>query len=354
MLVPLILAGGAGTRFWPASRRNLPKQFLSLITGATLIGATYERILCIAPAAHIHVAVSAGLVPLLRETLPGLAEENILVEPAARDTGPCIGLATLRLAQKYEGTEITVAVFPSDHVIRDQDGFATVLRAAAAAAAGRDLICQIGIRPTAAATGYGYIHRGMLLETVEGVPVYTVQEFREKPGPDTAEEYVASGEYYWNGGMFVFRPSTMRYAMNRHLPRMYAVLQEIVAGRVDINDAYPRLERQSIDFGIMEKSDRTCVAEAGFDWDDVGAWDAVAKHLPADVRGNISQGAFAGIDCKDCMVINQGGRMVAGVGLDGLIIIASDDAVLVVPRDRAQDVKKIVDRLKKDGREDLL
>lgn len=351
--IPLVMAGGVGERFWPVSRKNLPKQFLEVVSPQSMIADTVTRLAAVARPEDIHVATTAAFSDLVRTSVPAMKAANIIVEPALRNTAPCIGLAAFQLGKKY-GKDAVIGVFPADHVIRDLAQFRRTIEAAAAVAAEKDLICQIGIKPTFPSTGYGYIQRGGLLDEPDGIAVYKVTAFREKPGPATAEDYVESGDYYWNGGIFIFKPAVMIAEFKRFLPAIHDALAEAADDPARLAELYPGLPKLSIDYGIMEKTDRRCVAEAPFDWDDVGAWDAVAKYFDKDPRGNVIQGAFAGEDCGNCQVFNRSGLTVAGIGLEGLIVVATDDAILICRKDRAQDVKKIVTALRHQGKENVI
>jgi mannose-1-phosphate guanylyltransferase len=355
MFIPLIMAGGAGTRFWPASRNSFPKQFLSIVSGSTLINETVQRLSEVTDPENIHIATTASQTALIREFIPDLAVENILIEPCLRDTAPCIGLASFILQKKYEGRNPVIGVFPADHVIRDNEVFIRTVNAAWETAREKDLICQMGIKPAYPATGYGYIHRGGLISELNDVSIYNVREFKEKPDKETAEGYLSTGEYYWNSGIFIFKPETMIKEMETYLPEMHAGLSRIADSGMDLLDeVYPDLEKISIDYGIIERTEHRCVAEAEYSWDDVGSWEAVEKYFDRDPQGNAVHGEFIGVDSDGCVVYSKEGTMVAGVGVSDLIIVNTGDAVLVCPKDRAQDVKKIVNLLKEEGRDELL
>lgn len=355
MFIPLIMAGGVGQRFWPLSRRSLPKQFLSIISEKTMIEETADRLAEFASPERIFIATAASQAELIREYLPQVDENNIIKEPALRNTAPCIGLAAYTVRERFPDEETVVGVFPADHVIRNPELFYTTIEAASRAVLKRDLICQIGITPAFPSTGYGYIHRGDVLESIDEINIYDVCEFREKPALETAEEYLETGEYFWNGGMFIFRPEVMIEEFSKHLPRMYEGLETIAASDgKKLEEIYPNLEKISIDYGIIERTDKRCVAEGRFYWDDVGAWNAVEKYFEKNSNRNAVKGDFLGEDCDECFIYNSSGLTIAGVGLDEMIVVAADDAVLICPRDRAQDVKKIVKKLTKEGRDELI
>jgi mannose-1-phosphate guanylyltransferase len=349
------MAGGVGERFWPCSRHALPKQFLSIVSESTLIESTVERLSELAPVENICIATTAEQAGLFREKLPRIPKENIILEPALRNTAPCIGLSAFLLSRRYEGEEIVIGIFPADHVIKDLDIFKDTINAAMEIVSSRDRICQIGIKPTFPSTGYGYIHRGEHLDTVRGVEIYDVLGFREKPAPDIAQDYLDTGQYYWNGGMFIFRPEVMIGEFERYMPNTFKGLKEIAdSDSKKLNEIYPTLEKISIDYGIIEKTKKRCVAEARFYWDDVGAWDAVEKYFEKDKNRNVVKGEFFGEDCDECLIFNHGNLTVTGIGLDEMIVVTCDDAVLICPKNRAQEVKKIVRKLREEGRENLL
>ncbi len=355
MFIPLIMAGGAGTRFWPASRNSFPKQFLSIVSGSTLIHETVDRLSDITSHSDIHISTTASQTDLIKEYIPDLPPENILIEPCLRDTAPCIGLASFILQRKYEGENPIIGVFPADHMIRDNDVFLRTVNAAWELARDKDVICQMGIKPSYPATGYGYIRRGDRIAELNDVTVYDVKEFREKPDRKTAEEYLRTGEYYWNSGIFIFKPETMIREMERYLPEMHDSLGKIMDSDLKLLDEiYPHLEKISIDYGIIERTESRCVAEAGYSWDDVGSWEAVEKYFDRDPDGNAVKGEFISEESSGCVVYAKDGITVAGIGLKDLVIVSVDDAVLVCPKDRAQDVKKIVSLLKEEGRDELL
>jgi len=331
----VILAGGSGTRFWPLSRAKKPKQFLALVTERTLIAETFARVEPISDAVWVvcgndHALAVKAEVPRAR----------VIVEPAARNTAPAIALAC-RAVQR-EDPEATIAILPSDHHIARPDAFRSALTAAAEAARGGDLV-TLGIRPTRAETGYGYLRRGA--QRPDGS--YAVEAFVEKPDAATAERYVQDSAYAWNAGIFVFRADAMLDALRRHQPKI-----------LDALDDFARMPSISIDYGVMEPESHTthriALVAGDFGWSDVGSFAALPEVRALDSRGNAISGDALAVDCDDCVVLAEGDRLVAAVGLRGLCIVDAGDALLVVPRDRAQDVRAVVEALKKQGRQDKL
>jgi mannose-1-phosphate guanylyltransferase len=342
----IILAGGSGTRFWPLSRAAKPKQFLALVTGRALIAETFLRVEPLCGAARTWVVCGAAHEAGVRELLPQLSREHILVEPAARNTAPAIGLACIRAVA--EDPAAVLAVLPSDHHIQAPDKFREALRTAAAAASSGELV-TIGIQPTRPETGYGYLKRG----APAGEGVFRVEAFVEKPNLEKAQEYLKDLAYSWNAGIFVFQAQAMLEAIRKHLPALHEVLQKIAAGG-KVSDEFPKAPSISIDYGVMEKEPRIALVPGDFGWSDVGSFAALPEVRALDARGNAIAGDAIAVDCDGCVVLSQGGRLVAAVGVRDLCIVDSGDALLVVPRDRAQDVRAVVDELKKSGRSKLL
>ena len=342
----IILAGGSGTRFWPLSRAAKPKQFLALVTGKALIAETFLRVEPLCGAARTWVVCGALHEAGVRELLPQLAAAHILVEPAARNTAPAIGLACIRAVA--EDPSAVLAVLPSDHHIQAPAAFRTALQTAAKAALGGELV-TIGIQPTRPETGYGYLKRG----AAAGDGVFRVEAFVEKPDLPTAQGYLKDLAYSWNAGIFVFQASAMLEAIRKHLPALHEVLQKIASGG-KVSDEFPKAPSISIDYGVMEKEPRIALVPGDFGWSDVGSFAALPEVRALDARGNAIAGDAIAVDCDGCVVLSQGDRLVAAVGVRDLCIVDSGDALLVVPRDRAQDVRAVVDELKKTGRDKLL
>lgn len=344
-LYPVVIAGGSGTRFWPLSRKARPKQFLALATDRPLIVETVNRLRGLAPPGRTYVVCGPVHARTVRRLLPRLPAANVLVEPVARNTAPAIGLATLHVqARDPEGV---VAVLPADHHVADVPGFQAVLRRAAEVARTGALV-TIGITPTRPETGYGYVQVG---ERIDGGAA-RVRAFVEKPDAAKAAQYLASGEYLWNGGIFVFTARAMREAIDRHLPELGAVLERIAPTLGTSRHAaalkryFPSAPSVSIDVGVMEKAREIAVVPGDFGWSDVGSFAALPEVRPADAEGNVvvGQGAIL-VDSAGCVVVGSG-RPLGLVGLRDLVVVDAGDAVLVVPRDRSQDVRAVVQALK--------
>ncbi|WP_437967567.1 sugar phosphate nucleotidyltransferase [Sorangium sp. So ce260] len=364
----LILAGGAGTRFWPASRAARPKQLLPLVGGEPLIAATARRVLPLCAGGEsagwerIWIATGQHLVAPTRAALPEVSERRLLVEPTPRNTAPCIGWAAATIAR--DDPEAVVVVLPSDHHIADVPRFLEVLQAAVASARG-GAITTVGIRPTHPETGFGYIEAEEAAGAGSAAP-RRVLRFVEKPSRERAAEFVASGRFLWNAGMFIFRAGDMRAAIRAHLPALAEGLDEIdraaalgaAAEEEAVLRVFPRLPAVSIDHGVMEHVDGLAVVPGDFGWSDLGSWQSAWELAEKDERGNSAPAGSVLVDAQGNHLVDlraRGGgapddRVIALVGVEGLVVVETDDALLIVPRDRAQDVKHVVDALKARGR----
>ena len=347
-LYPVVMAGGSGTRFWPLSRKARPKQFLALATDRPLIVETVDRLKGLATPARTYVVCGPVHARAVRRMLPRLPAANVVVEPIARNTAPAIGLATLHVQAR--DPEAVLAVLPSDHHVADVPGFRAVLGRAAAVAQAGSLV-TIGIRPTRPETGYGYIRVG---EPIDGGAA-RVQAFVEKPDAATAAGYLASGEYLWNGGIFVFTARAMREAIGRHMPELASALERIAPTvgtsryAAALRKHFPTVPAVSIDYGVMEKAREIAVVPGDFGWSDVGSFAALPEVRPADGDGNVvvGQGVVL-VDSAGCVVVGSG-RPLGLVGLRDMVVVDAGDAVLVVPRDRSQDVRAVVQSLRARG-----
>lgn len=339
----VIMAGGAGTRFWPHSRRRRPKQFLAVQGGRTLLQETARRLRGLVPLARVVVVAPRELAPLVRRQLPALPRQNLVIEPAARGTAACLALAAAWIARRAPGA--SMAVFPADHAIRDVVRFRRCVQRGFEIAEAEDCLVTFGIPPTSAETGYGYVEVGAALRRVTP-RVHWAARFVEKPDSVTARRLLASGRYLWNSGMFVWRVPVLHAALHRHAPQVARVMDALVdtTRAAAARRAFRRLPAVSIDVALMEHAERVAVVTATFDWSDVGSWAAMAPLWGADAAGNASRGHALLIDCRDTVVYGAT-RLVAVVGAVDLIVVDSPDAVLVCPRGRAQDVRRIVDAL---------
>ena len=351
----LIMAGGRGERFWPKSRKNLPKQFLSLTNdGKTMIQLTVERILPLVAMEDIYIATNESYRELVKTQLPNLPEQNILCEPVGRNTAPCIGLGAMHIKAKYD--DAMMIVLPSDHLIKQKTLFLKTLRNACEVAEKNSNLVTIGITPDYPETGYGYICYD---ENISLGQAYKVAQFVEKPDLETAKSYLESGQYLWNSGMFVWKTSVILDAFREYMPELYGqmlgVYDSLCTGseRDAIAGLYPQLKSESVDYGIMEKAENVLVIPAEFGWNDVGTWDALDDISEPDQDGNVIRGDHLGIDSHHCIVYGDK-RLIATVGIQNLIIVDTGDALLVCDKNNTQDVKSVVEELKRRQRTDLI
>ncbi|MBI5694192.1 MAG: mannose-1-phosphate guanylyltransferase/mannose-6-phosphate isomerase [Nitrospirae bacterium] len=347
----LILAGGQGTRFWPLSRELYPKQLLRIGGGHTLLQETALRLGPMIKPADVHVITNGKLLLDIKGQLAdaGIAgpEKNIMLEPVPRNTAPAVGLGALYLG--IDDPESVIAVLPSDHLIKEKAKFHAVLRKAAKLAEAGYLVV-FGIRPTRPETGYGYIKLG---DTIDKAG-FKVEKFVEKPDAETAEKYVASGEYLWNSGMFVWRADVVLAEIKKHMPELSKSLGRIGKAigtpreAAVLDKEFSAVKAISIDYGVMERSKNVAVIVADFSWSDLGSWDAIGEVIPPDADGNVSVGKVVNVGCKGSTFYAED-RLVAAVGLEDVIIVDTPDATLVCRKDRAQDVKEVVAELKRRG-----
>ncbi len=344
-LYPVIMAGGSGTRFWPLSRQARPKQFLPLASKQPLITDTAARLKGLASVKDTFIVCGPRHAKAAAKLVKGLPKANLLVEPVARNTAPAIALAAVQVAAR--DPKGVMVVLPSDHHVADVPAFKRTLADAADLAEAGHLV-TLGIKPSRPETGYGYIQLGGPLEG-EG---RKVRAFKEKPDLETARAYVASGDYLWNGGIFVFRVDVILEAFARHMPEMQKgldALRKAVGKRTFgavLKKVFPKLPSTSIDYGVMEKAANIAVLPGDFGWSDVGSFAAIPEVRPADANGNVVSGAQAVVvDCHNCVVLADK-RPLSVVGLTDMVVVDSGDAVLVVPKDKSQDVRKVVEALK--------
>ncbi len=354
----VILAGGKGERFWPLSTSRHPKQMLALAGGRPLLAQAVERLAGLIPPERTLIVTSADLVPACHAAVPELPAGNLIGEPCGRDTAPAVALAAaLVRARRTDGV---FAILTADHVIGGRDRFQATLRAGFTLAEQENRIVTIGIPPAEPSTGFGYIEAGEPFRAVDGVRFERVTRFVEKPDRATAEGYVASGRYAWNSGMFIWSVAGLAEAFRRHAPALASLTDRLApaVGRADFADtlrrAYADSQKISIDYALLEKAEGIVMARGEFPWDDVGSWPALARHLPRDADGNALRGDTTLLDARDNIVVSDG-RLTALIGVDNLIVVQAEGATLVCPRDRAQEVKKLVEQLRAGGQHgDLL
>lgn len=357
MYYAVIMAGGSGTRFWPVSRRSFPKQLIRLTGRRSLLQDTVDRFSPLIPPEKILIVTSETHVDPLRGQVPQIPEENILVEPVGRNTAPCIGLAAMHI-RKREPEARFVAV-PADHVITDRDTWHQLLRIAFEVAATPGRVLTFGIPPTHPETGFGYIRFGESVASCRDRPVHRVTEFIEKPDASLARQLVESGDCYWNSGVCAARAATMLDLIQLHLPEVMTHL-EAIGDTLDtpqyessLQTLYPHIPSISIDHGILEKAERVVSVPANMGWSDVGSWSALPEVLPGDDCGTVAVGEHVSIDAWNCVTYGEG-KLIATVGVEDLIVVAAGDTVLVCHKDRAQDVRGVVDELERRGHIDWL
>jgi len=348
MVSAIIMAGGGGTRFWPKSRKNFPKQCIA-ITGMNSLGEeTVERIKGFIPRKDVYISTGRHLFETMRG-FPLLKGAHYVIEPYARDTAAAIGLSAAKI--NSEKKDEVLVILPADAYIREPEEYIRYLETAADIARADDKIVLLGIKPTRAATGYGYIQKGKQIEK-SWVDVSSVNAFREKPDEKTAEGYLRSGEYLWNAGMFITKASVILEEIRKHMPELNSALERIVEHDFDeavTRDEFERLERISIDFGVMEKAyNRLAVVTGDFYWDDVGDWAAMERVCELDENNNAVDADVEG-DNRNCVIYGDG-KLIEMNGMDSLIVVDTKDALLVAKKERAQDVKKVVEVLEKDER----
>lgn len=350
----VIMAGGGGTRFWPLSRQKTPKQLLNLSGNGLMINETIDRISQVINPENIFIVTNEKQADKMKCSVGDkIAENHILREPSARNTAACIGYAAFEIIKKY-GDGI-MCIFPSDHYIKNQQEFNQILRKSIEVAEKEDKLVTVGITPTFPSTGYGYIN----FDASSNHDVYAVNRFVEKPNFETAKSYIASGEYAWNSGMFIWKASTILKNFERFIPKVYQSLKKIADSmgtleeRLTIQQIYGNIPSVSIDYGIMERSDDVVVILGNFGWNDVGSWDNLGVIYDVDDSGNVIKGEQVNINTKNCISYAEH-RLIATIGLENMIIVETEDAILVCRKDQAQNVKDVVEQLKERGLEQYI
>lgn len=345
----VIRAGGIGTRLWPLSRSQKPKQLHALVSQKTLLQEAVDRVLDIVPKENVYVSCNQDAELSIRNDLKSVLQENYIVEPDLRDTTAAVGLETIMIA-KHDPKAI-IASLGSDHVISNTKEFQRILeKAEKIIEAKPDHIICIGVKPTGPDTGYGYIELG---ETIED-EVYKVNSFKEKPDAATAKQFIESNNYLWNTNMFVWRADTILNLFKEHQTSMYEKLQSIQADNDRVDEIYPTLEKVAVDYAIIEKTDKIFAIPGDFGWNDIGDWARLKDELSDSTTVNYSHGDHLDIDSKNSLVFSDTDRLIATIGLNDIVIVDTGDALLVCDKNRSQDVKNIVDELKKQKRTDLL
>ena len=340
-----MMAGGKGERFWPKSKAKSPKQCLSIFGDKSLIQESIERLTKLISADNIFISTNIKMSKIIKKQI-AIKEENYILEPVAKNTAACIGLSCIKILNL--DAEAVVAMVPSDAVIKDSDSYLNHLDMAFAFAEKNDKIVLIGIKPTYPNTGLGYIHYGEKIEEVNSVTISEVKNFKEKPDLETARQFLAAGNYLWNGGMFVCKAKVMIDAIQEHIPKLYEGLQKIKESNFDpitTKKVFKKLDSISIDFGVIEKVNNLAVVIGNFDWNDVGDWRSLESVFDKDSDGNIIKGEFYGLDVKDSII--YGDKLVTAIGIKDLIIVNTGKEILVADKNYAQDVKKLLEKIPK-------
>lgn len=361
MLFAVIMAGGRGERFWPLSRKTRPKQLLRLLSDFTMLEETVRRLDGLVPPERIMVITNCELVDSMRKILADLPPGNIIGEPVGRDTGPCVALAAA-LVRSRGGEDAVMALLPADAVIHDDVSLRQVLGdAAACAAAMPESLLTIGIPPTFAATGYGYIHCGEAVPFATKTTFHAGLGFREKPDEKTAEAMLLDGHYRWNSGMFIWSVKAISRAFKLWAPELDAAEERFFQAESngtlmeELPELYGKCAKISIDYAVMEKASPIVVADCTFDWDDAGSWTALRNHLEADSDENVVSGRFAGVDVRHCTVINDSkNHLIAALDVEDLVIVHTGDATLITSARSAQRIKLLLEEIRtQESTEDL-
>lgn len=357
MLHAVIMAGGSGTRLWPRSRKNKPKQFHSLTSERSLIQETVARLEPIIDNEHINIIANKTHVKQIKQQLGSLPEQNVIAEPVARNTAPAVG--TMAVILQKRDPDAVMLVLPADHFIAKADEFRNLLQEGQEIVSEGDFLLTLGIKPTYPETGYGYIEIGKDYKEIGEDQVYWVKSFREKPDLETAQKYVASWRYVWNSGMFMWKCSTILKMFEKHAPEIYAELEKLREALDTPQEAevlqkvYKNMPSISVDYAIMEKAENVLVMPADIGWSDIGSWSALHDLLSFDGDTNVVVGRHVGIDTYNSL-IHGGDKLIATVGLDNMIVVDSGDVLLICPKGRAQDIKKILEKLEEQGRSEYL
>lgn len=353
----VIMAGGSGTRFWPLSRRRSPKQFLPIISERTMIEETVERLLPLISINHILTVANAEQSRTIGELFPELPRENILVEPRGKNTAASLILATARLY--LEDPQIVIAALPADHLILDKARFRRKLEAAAMVASGGHSLITFGIPPTYPATGYGYIHfseKGPQIFLEEAF--FKVEEFKEKPGLEEAQRFLEEGRYYWNSGMFLWRADTFAQNLQKYAPTFYPFWRRMVAAlkegkEEEIIELFEEIPSLSIDYALMEKARDVLVCQGDFGWSDVGSWSSLFHLWPKSSCGNFIKGELVSLDSSNCLIYNPQ-KLTAMIGVEDLIVVETEDTLLICHKTKDQKVKELLEVIQKKGKNEYL
>jgi mannose-1-phosphate guanylyltransferase len=355
-----IMAGGGGTRLWPKSRQNVPKQFLSLFSHKTMLQETYSRIAPLTDNNHIYVIAPEKYKETILKQLPDLSEDNLVIEPTLRSTAPAIGLACTIIHKK--DPDAVVHIITSDDYIVETDEFQRVLLSASIIAEKSEDIVVWGVQPTFPSTGYGYVHSGDEVDEVNNIPIFKVRGFKEKPNATTAQAYIATGKYFWNTCKFSQKASVMLKAITEAMPELGTALKQIgdaygTPGYAEkCKEVYENVENIAVEYGIMERVKNLLMIPASYTWSDVGSWDALYDISPKNEGTNsilTEEGEFFSYDTHGCLVQTQG-KSIAAIGLTDMVIVDTENVIMICPKNRCQDVKKLVEVLKERDKKEYL
>lgn len=349
----VIMAGGSGTRFWPRSRKDMPKQLLRIVGDSTMIQQTYDRIKDLTDPSKILIITGENLREPIRRQLPEVPNENIIAEPIGRNTAPCIALAASIIKSRSSDPKETMVVLPSDHLVNPKDEFQMVIKAAVDYAIQTSMLVTLGIKPLYAETGYGYIQLGDRDSTENKINIFKAKTFAEKPNTETAKRFIESGDFYWNSGIFVWTVDRILTEFEKQMPDLYDYIPFLIehAGTQQMDQAiekvYGSVKSESIDYGIMENAKDVAVAESLFAWNDVGSWEAVYKLAAKDKNKNvILEGMPFFVDSNNNLFYSESKKLIAAIDIENIVCVETKDAILLCKKDKSQRVKNIVDRLK--------
>lgn len=358
MLFAVIMAGGSGTRFWPWSRERKPKHTLNIYENKSLLQETVERVSSNIPINNVLIVTTQPQTETIKNTLPGFPKENIITEPCGRDTAACIGLAASIINKRCD--KAVMAVMPADHIIKPRDKFTKLLDIAYSLATKTDSLITFGVTPISPSVHYGYIHCGTKKEVIDDVVICDVIEFKEKPDKETAQKYIDSEKYYWNSGIFVWSTKTILSCIEQFMPNLSTGLSKIHQNlntpgeKKIIEEEYKAFEKVSIDYGIMERVENVKVIEANFFWDDVGTWKALERLNKQDDSGNTILAKHAGINSNNCIIIGEKDHLITTANVSDLIIVQTNDTTLICSKNKDEDIKQLVKKLKETGFDDYL
>ncbi|MDO8141686.1 MAG: mannose-1-phosphate guanylyltransferase [Candidatus Brocadiales bacterium] len=349
----VIMAGGSGTRFWPWSREDTPKQLLKIVGQKSMLQHTIDRITPLFKPENILIVTNISHKEKIQKQVPQIPPANVVAEPMGKDTAPCIGLAATIIHKR--SPDAVMIVMTADHVIEPASRFVKMAETAMNIAGENNSLLTMGIKPTEPSVSYGYIHRGKHLLEESGFNVYEVESFKEKPDKATAQHFINTGEYYWNGGIFVWQTAKILECITKYTPKLALGLQKIGAALgtefewTTLEKEYKTFEKISIDYAVMEKAKDVVVIEVDFTWDDVGSWSALERWNKKDTSGNTILGNHFGIDTDSCIIVNNEQHLIATIGVSDMIVVHTKDATLICNKQKAEQIKKLVEELKQAG-----